>query len=321
MRYFIYARRSSEDKTKQIQSIPNQLEWAERKRVERGLDVIDTFTDTKTGTKPGREAFNAMVEAIEASPEPVGILCWKVNRLARNPIDEGVIKYAFIRGKIKHILASNQEFREGENQIIMGVEFGSATQYSIDLSHDIKRGMNRKVEQGWRPGVATLGYRNDPDGLKGDKRIFRNPATWDKVRRLWDLLLTEEYTVPELKWIANEELGLRTRYGAKLALSTVYDLFRNPFYAGFFNWRGRRVPGKHEPMVTVAEFERAEQIINGGKPLKRKHLPPWNGLIRCGECGCMITTEPPKVKIQQNGKRHVYHYLRCTKKNNEVRCG
>ncbi|MDK2956239.1 MAG: site-specific recombinase [Desulfovibrionales bacterium] len=190
MRYFIYARRSSEDKSKQIQSIPNQLEWAERMRDEHGLEIIDTFTDTKTGTKPGREAFNAMVEAIEASPEPVGILCWKVNRLARNPIDEGIIKYAFMRGKIKHIFGSDRQFKEGESQILMGVEFGSATQYSIDLSHDVKRGMARKLEQGWMPGWAPLGYLNDPHGLKGTKRIYRDKKSWDKLRRLWDFLLT-----------------------------------------------------------------------------------------------------------------------------------
>ncbi|MGE4557210.1 MAG: zinc ribbon domain-containing protein [Desulfovibrionaceae bacterium] len=73
-------------------------------------------------------------------------------------------------------------------------------------------------------------------------------------------------------------------------------------------------------MITLAEFERAGRIITGDRQRPQKRRSPWNGLLRCGECGCMITTEPPKVKVQQNGNRHVYHYVRCSKRSREVRC-
>lgn len=232
MRYFIYARKSTEDASKQVQSIPSQLEWAEQERAKRNLEVIGVFSDTKTGTKPGREGFNAMMAAIGAQSEPVGILCWKVNRLARNSIDAGWIEYTVTHGNIDHILASDKEFHKGDNMILMGVEFASATQYSLDLSRDVTRGMDRKVERGWMPGVAPLGYRNDPHGLKGERRIFRDPATWSKMRRLWELLLTGEYSVSQLRNIAYDELGLRAKSGAKISSSSLHKLFHNPFYAG-----------------------------------------------------------------------------------------
>jgi len=322
MRYIIYARRSSEDKKKQIQSIPDQLGWAEHKRQSRGLDILATYTDTKTGTKPGREGFNQMMEIIEASAEPLGIVCWKVNRLARNPIDEGAIKYAFMRGKIRHILASDREFREGENQIIMGVEFGSATQFSIDLGHDVKRGMRKKLEKGWRPGVAPLGYLNEPNGLKGEKRILPDPEKWDKVRALWDLLLSGEHSLASIARHA-DRVGLHSNRGGRLSTSSLHRLFHNPFYAGHFDWNGERHQGRHRPMVSPTEFERAQRLLTDrDKPRQRTHEHTYTGLIRCGECGGMITAEPPKLKlIKSTGEVHAYHYLRCTKKKRGPKCG
>ncbi len=41
-----------------------------------------------------------MTETIEQSAEPIGIFSEKISRLARNLIDEGVIKHTFISGEI-----------------------------------------------------------------------------------------------------------------------------------------------------------------------------------------------------------------------------
>src|ERR1700721_3796264 len=39
----------------------------------------------------------------------------------------------------------------------------------------------------------------------------------------------------------------------------------------------------------------------------------YRGLLKCGECGCVITNED-HIKRQQNGNVHYYPYCRCTKK-------
>jgi site-specific DNA recombinase len=321
MKYFIYCRKSSEDKKKQIQSIPDQLAWASEVAKTRELEIIETFTDSKTGTKPGREGFNAMIEAILNQGEPVGIVCWKMDRLARNPIDEGAIKYAFIQGKIKHILAKDREFREGENQILMGVEFGAATQYSIELSRNVKRGMKSKVEKGWKPGLAPLGYLNDPVGLKGEKKIYPDPERFEQVKNMWKMLLSGAHTVPQILNIANEKWSFRDKRGTKLSRSTLYDIFNNQFYTGMFRWDGLH-QGNHEPMVTLEEFDQAQAILGAkGKPRLQTHEHNYTGIIRCAECGYMITAEPPKIRRNKtNGKVRTYHYMRCSKRNPNHKC-
>lgn len=57
-----------------------------------------------------------------------------------------------------------------------------------------------------------------------------------------------------------------------------------------------------------------------GKPRSQKHEFSFTGLIRCGECGCMITAEVKKKIIKQTGISKLYTYYRCTHKKKEFKC-
>ena len=99
-KYFLYARKSTEDEDRQIMSIEAQIaeltELAHREK----LLISETFIESKTAKKPGREIFNQMIEKIHSSDEPIGILTWHPDRLARNSIDGGQIIYLIDTGKI-----------------------------------------------------------------------------------------------------------------------------------------------------------------------------------------------------------------------------
>lgn len=321
MKYFVYARKSSEDSKRQIQSIPAQLDWSNEIQANRNLKAISVFTDTRTATKPGRPGFGEMMTAIKNSDEPCGIICWKMDRLARNPIDEGAIKYDFMQEKIQHIIASDREFRKGESQILMSLEFGSATQFSIDLSRNVKRGLKKRLENGWWTHVVPLGYMNNPKGAFSENKIVPDPEYFGHIKEMWRLLLGGNHTIPEICHIANNHWGLRTKKGACLSKSTIHKLFHKPFYAGLLEVKGKVYAGKHKPMISIDEFEQAQKIIAGrDKPKRRTHENVYRGLIHCGECGASIIAEPPKIKKQKNGNVHTYHYLRCSKRKREVKC-
>jgi len=98
-KYFLYARKSTEDDNHQIMSIEAQLfelrEYARRENVE----ILQEFTESKSAKKPGRELFAEMITKIEAS-EGVGILAWHPDRLARNSVDGGKVIYLVDTQKI-----------------------------------------------------------------------------------------------------------------------------------------------------------------------------------------------------------------------------
>ena len=74
-------------------------------------------------------------------------------------------------------------------------------------------------------------------------------------------------------------------------------------------------------MLTEEEFDKLQVVLGKkGKPRQQIHSFPLTGIVRCGECGSMITAET-KTKYYPKTKNTVtYTYYRCTKKNKAVKC-
>ena len=72
--------------------------------------------------------------------EAEGVLCWKLDRLARNPIDGASIIWAMKQYGIKIYTPSQTYSHQDENTILLYIEFGIAQKYIDDLSKNVKRG-------------------------------------------------------------------------------------------------------------------------------------------------------------------------------------
>ncbi|MGB2580626.1 MAG: recombinase family protein [Minisyncoccia bacterium] len=315
-KYFIYARKSSESEDRQMASIDAQINELQKLAEDNGLNVIEVLSESKSAKGPGREIFNKMLERIH-NGEAQGIICWKLNRLARNPIDGGQISWMLQQGSIQHIQTYGRSYYPADNVIMMAVELGMANQFIRDLSVDTKRGLRAKAERGWYPTYSTLGYIHNPYKKKGEREIINDPERFELVRKMFDLMLTGRYSVNKIWQIARGELSLTSKQNKLVALSTVYRIFNDTFYYGDFeypkgsaNWQ----TGKHNPMITRQEFDQI-QVLLGKKSTSRPkmHDFAFRGPILCGECGALITAES-KVKRQKNGNVHFYTYYHCTKK-------
>ena len=118
---------------------------------------------------------------------------------------------------------------------------------------------------------------------------------------MWDLMLTGLYTPPRILDIANKEWGFRTRPtrkmgGKPLCRSGIYQIFNKPFYYGWFEYpkgSARHYLGKHDPMITEREYDEVQTLLGrNGNPRPQSHPEfAFTGLIRCGDCGRMVTAE------------------------------
>jgi DNA invertase Pin-like site-specific DNA recombinase len=297
--YVIYSRKSLEDDDKQIQSISSQEDEMRNFATKCNLTIITPlFSESKSAKAPGRPVFESMMKRVERG-EIRGILCWKLDRLARNPVDGGRIIWA-IKQHGLIIRTPHQSFSQAEdNLILMYIEFGMAQKYVDDLSRNTTRGLEAKLKKGWRPGIAPIGYLNSKVEERGQRTIFRDPERFDAVRRLWDLALTGDLSPARIQKIANDDWGFRTRQtkktgGKPLARSAIYKVFSDPFYYGQFEYpkgSGQWYQGQHEPMITQAEYKCVQKILHqktNPRPSKEFGLP-FRGLIKCGECGSTIT--------------------------------
>ena len=314
--YIIYCRKSSESEERQVLSIESQIKELKELVSRLHLNVSEILTESQSAKYPGRPVFNTMMKKVYKG-EVKGIICWKLDRLARNPIDGAALVWALDRGKLFEIVSPHGSFKNNSNdKFLMQIEFGTAKKYVDDLSDNVRRGNRAKLERGWLPGKAPLGYLNDPR----DRTVIKDPDRFYLVRKMWDKLL-RGFSPSQIMKAASEKWGLRTRKGNKsgnkpLGLSGVYKIFSNPFYYGLIRRREGVFQGRHVPMITQDEYWKAQQILGRpGRPRSKHHQHAFTGLIRCGECGSMITAE-------EKYNRYGYHYVyyRCTKKKKDRKC-
>ncbi|SDW82191.1 Site-specific DNA recombinase [Lutibacter oricola] len=299
LRYFLYARKSSESEDRQMASIDDQLKEVNKIAVELDLQVVGVFSESKSAKEPGRKAFNEMLSEIEQGKAD-GILCWKLNRLARNPVDGGKISWMLQQHRIKHIQCYGRDYKPSDNVLMMQVEFGMANQFIKDLSTDIRRGVASKAERGWYPSsTLPIGYIHHKENRQKVHKteIIPDKKKFHLVEKLWSLMLTGNYSIADIKRIG-DELGFLGKNKHEYSKSSYHSLFSNEFYCGYFYWKDgngikKRYKGKHQVVVTEKEFDQIQSHIGNRKRQTRpkKYDFPYRGMISCGECGCSITAE------------------------------
>ena len=124
LKYALYVRKSSEDTSKQIQSIDNQIQVLKDKAKKDGLKIVKVYQESKSAKTPNkREQFKQMLEDI-SSGKIDGIICWKLDRLSRNPIDGGQIQYLLQSKTIKEIVTYERTYYPNDSSIMMTIELG-----------------------------------------------------------------------------------------------------------------------------------------------------------------------------------------------------
>ena len=307
--YFIYCRKSIEAEDRQVLSIDSQVHELQEIAARLKLPVAEIFKESKSAKEPGRPVFNEMMKRLYRG-EAAGVICWKLDRLARNPVDGGSVIWAIKQHGVKVITPAQSFAREDDNIILMYIEFGMAQKYVDDLSKNVKRGLKAKIEKGWFPGLAPIGYLNSKVRATGENILVRDPERFPLVRKMWDLMLTGLYTPAEILRIANGDWKFRTRQSRKtggkaIPRAVIYRMFTQPFYYGQFEYpqrSGNFHQGKHEPMITAAEYDRVQMLLGrkgNPRPRSRREFP-FVGLIRCGDCSRMVTAEEKHQIICSN---------------------
>lgn len=318
MKYFVYCRKSMEDDDRQVLSLPSQRTEVERAfGAKEGIEVVHVFEESRSAHFPGRPVLNEMIRRIKKG-EAEGIIAWHPDRLARNSVDGGQIIYMLDTGALKDLKFPTYTFENTpQGKFMLSIMFTNSKYYSDNLSQNVRRGIRTKVENGWLSNMAPCGYLNK----RKDKTIIADSKRFPLVQEMWRLMLTGAYTPRQIWRIAQDEMGLRTvkrkRIGGNpLSLSAVYRIFTSPFCAGFIPYQGQLFPGKHPPMVTLAEFDRVQELLGRpGRPRQQKHEFPFTGMIRCGECGFSVTAEH---KRNRHGSEYTYYH--CSKRRRDYRC-
>lgn len=318
MKYFIYRRKSQEAEDRQIMSLESQADEIERLiTLNPDIEIVGNYEESKTAKTPGRPMFNEMMDRIDKG-EAQGIISWHPDRLARNSIDGGRVIYALDQGTLKNMKFCSYAFdNDPQGKFMLNIIFGYSKYYVDNLSINVKRGMQTKLKNGWKPNLAPIGYRN----CKETKTIIPDKEHFEAIRGMFNLVLSSKKTPSDIHRIVCDEWQYKTPLrkhtgGKQPAISTIYKILANPFYAGLIRWNGQIYTGNHIPVITKQEYENVQQILGNTNITRKKSLTfPYTGMFKCGACGLSITAEK---KTKPSGKQYTYYH--CTRRHSKPYC-
>ncbi|WP_439695172.1 recombinase family protein [Mucilaginibacter sp. AW1-7] len=326
--YIQYARKSSEGENRQSLSIPAQLRDNEERVIRpNGLTILKTITDEASASTPNnRPGYTEMMRLIKEG-KASGIVAWHVDRVVRNELEDGEVRWLLRSGLIRSIWTPTREYRSEDNTLLLGIETSMASQYTIDLARKVRNGNRQMWEKGQPGGVAKLGYLNTKFQEHGSNYLLEDPERFHVLRKGFELMLTGKYNVQEVHAKLTSEYGLITRTtkrlgGKPVALCVLYRIFADPFYCGRFYRNGRLYRGSYKPMITAEEFDTIQKILGRkNKPMQQKHEFAFTGLMRCGACGCAITASRKLKIVKATGEYKTYAFYHCTKRRGKEACG
>jgi site-specific DNA recombinase len=299
-------------------SIPAQRQATERKATAVDARVVREYVEpgVSGGSLVKRTAFRQMVNDIRELRDVDYVIVWSVSRWARNQEDHWTARGLINRAGAK-LISVKEPIGENTSHGVMleGVMAAVAESRRIEISEDVTRGIQRKVEVGGKPGKAPLGYLNirEPLPQGGEVRtIALDPDRADIIRWGFEAYASGSYSINDMATLlAARDLRSRgnRRYAARpLSHSSVYALLGNPFYAGQVIYRNKSYPGRHQPLISEELFDRVQGILkahNHSGERDRHHQHYLKGSLRCHHCGHRLTYS------ENTGNGGTYAYVIC----------
>jgi site-specific DNA recombinase len=260
-----YIRVSTDKQVEEGYSLEAQAERIKAYCQAQGWRLCDEhiYTDAGiTGKSTDRPQFQAMLEAAQRGAIK-RLVTVKLDRVARNTRD---------------FLATVDTLQKvGCELVLIKEAFDTSTPHGkfaltlfaamaeLEVSMIQERTMSGRVQKASKAGhngsPTAYGYNydgqtfNPNDNALFVRRIFDDFLSGSTVRAIADKLNTDK--VP-------------TANGGKWYASTVSYVLHNGFYAGLVQYDGQEVRGKHEPLITVEQYEQAQAMLGKRGPAPKK---------------------------------------------------
>lgn len=310
MKQFVaLARVSSREQEREGFSLEVQEDALRRYATQAGGEIAKFFRIAETASKNDeRKTFKELVAyAKKHAAELDGLLFYKVDRAARNLFDYVELERLESDYSLPFISVSQPTENTPAGHMVRRTLANMASFYTEQQSVDVREGLARRVQEGWFVSRGPYGYRNVRKDGRGLVEVDPIPA--ENVKRIFELFAYHNHTLDTLvKKLASEGRQFRTST-PKFPRSTVHTILEDRAYIGEICHKGQWYPGKHEPLIERATWDRVQALLGGH--IYQSHALTYAGdLIQCGHCGHPITGEKIRKKAKTGDK--FYTYYRCT---------
>ena len=230
------------------------------------------------------------------------VICMDLDRLSRNTYHSTFIQKIFRENNVKIVTPTKTYDLNNDNDILFSElqNVISAQEYRL-----IKKRMAIGKERGAKEGNLVggeppLGYYYD----RNDRVVKIDEEKGKIYRWLVDKFLSGEYSTRTLSIEFNKYYV--SKRGNKINCSSLHRILTNRFYLGEIKFKGEWYKGKHEPLLTIEEYEQIQNQLKGRRTIPKrqgyKEIKPLTQIVKCGYCGHTLTV----TKDKRYG-----HFLRC----------
>lgn len=306
-----YIRVSSEEQIENY-SLANQKEYIEVFCKNNKFNLLKIFRDEgKSAKNTKRPALQEMLSYALNKSNRVNVLAvYKIDRLSRDTSD-----FLEIKRKIQLNHISLISITEPMDSSPMGefMETLVAAQAKLDNRMKSQRtidGMTKRLEAGLPTNPPGNGYKFE-NNTSGKNNVVRDEPRFTLLQKAGKEYLKGIYNFTQIANMLNS-WGYRTKKGRLADEKSVGNFLRNKYYAGiiYSKTRQKEYQGNYEPMFTMAEWLKIQQIISGktktAKPKLRNNPDfPLRGFSFCPTCGKKLSGAWSK------GRNSLYAYYFC----------
>ncbi len=183
--YVIYARKSSEEKDKQLGSVEDQVLVCKEFAKKNNLFVKEILTESKSAKDPdNRPVFTKMLRDLKRGFYD-GIIAWYPDRLSRNMREAGEIIDMLDKAEILDLKFPSFTFvNDPSGKMLLGIIFVMSKEYTDQLSQNVKRGTKAKTKSGIYVNKAKHGYKKGDD-----KRLYLDEKNFYLTREAFQMRL------------------------------------------------------------------------------------------------------------------------------------
>ena len=303
------ARVSSREQEREGFSLEIQEDALNRYAKQQDGTIIRMFKIAETASKRDeRKTFKEMVSFAKDNATSLnGLLFYKVDRAARNLFDYVELERLESEHGIPFISISQQTENNPAGRMMRRTLANVASFFTEQMAVDISQGINRRVQEGWFPGKASYGYRNVR--INGRSIVEIDQLAAANVRRIFQLYAYENQTLEGVVDCLHREGAVYRASTPRFNRTSVHNVLNDRSYIGEIKYRDAWYPGKHQPLIDQATWNRVQSLLRVGN--NQSHTMTYAaGLIKCEHCGHQVTGEV-KTKRTKNGERS-YSYYFCT---------
>jgi DNA invertase Pin-like site-specific DNA recombinase len=309
----IYARVSGAKQVREGDGLRSQEMRCREFASYKGYDVTDVFCDDISGSSTARPAMTAMIQLLKKHRAQGRIVIIDdISRFARDVRGHWELR-DLLRAAGGKLESPSIEFGEDSDSILVENLLASVSQHQRQKNAEqTTNRMRARAMGGYWVTKAPIGYRLERVAGHGKLLVRDEPLATIIADAMEGFASGRLQTMSEVARFLESQPAYPRNSNNIVHAERVAEMFDRCVYAGHItheDWGLRLVPGKHEPLISLATWQTIQDRRYGAaKVPSRKDLSnefPLRGFVCCSECS------QPLTACWSKGRSAHYPYYLC----------